>query len=99
MRTSADSESSDPSIVIGRMIDHIEFDDDFANARTRAPEAMANMTLGDSAVRTKRGVTVVGINRPKEDFSYAQPDTVVAIDDLLIIFGPFDLAERFAALT
>lgn len=86
-------------MVTGRMIDYIEFDDDFAIAKTRAPEAMANMTLGESAVRTKHGVTVVGIKRPKEDFTYARPDTVLASDDLLIISGPIDLVERFASLT
>lgn len=86
-------------MVTGRMIDYIEFDDDFAIAKTRAPAAMANMTLAETAVRSKYGVTVVGIKRPREDFTYAQPDTVLATDDLLIISGPIDLVERFASLT
>ena len=86
-------------MVTGRMIDYIEFDDDFAIAKTRAPAAMANMTLAETAVRSKYGVTVVGIKRPREDFTYAQPDTLLATDDLLIVSGPIDLVERFASLT
>ncbi|VXC55465.1 potassium channel family protein [Sphingomonas sp. AX6] len=86
-------------MVTGRMIDYIEFDDDFAIAKTRAPASMADMTLGDSAIRTNHGVTIVGIKRPREDFTYARPDTMLAADDLLIVSGRVDLVERFAALT
>lgn len=43
-------------MVTGRMIDYIEFDDDFAIAKTRAPVAMASMTLGESAIRSNHGV-------------------------------------------
>lgn len=86
-------------MVTGRMIDCIEFDDDFAIAKTRAPVAMANMTLGESAIRSNHGATIVGIKRPREDFTCARPDTMFAADDLLIVSGRVDLVERFAAPT
>ncbi|HTG39758.1 TrkA family potassium uptake protein [Sphingomonas sp.] len=86
-------------MVTGQMIDYIKFDDDFAIAKTRAPAAMAKLTLAESAIRTRHGVTIVGIKRPREDFTYARPDTVMAADDILIVSGRVDLVQRFAGLT
>ncbi len=86
-------------LVTGRMIDFIEFDDGFAIVKTRAPAEALDRTLADSALRTKYGVTVVGVKRPREDFTYARPETVLSDGDLLIVSGPTRLVERFAALT
>lgn len=85
-------------MVGGKMIDYIEFDDEFAIAETRAPASCSGMTLDASAIRTKHGVTIVGIKRPREDFTYAKPDTVIEKDDLLIVAGRIDLVEKFAAV-
>lgn len=86
-------------MVTGKMIDYIEFDDNFAIVKTCAPKEHVGMTLADSGVRTKFGVTVVGIKRPREDFTYATPETMVEKGDLLIVSGRTDLVERFAACT
>lgn len=86
-------------MVTGKMIDYMEFDDNFAIVKTRAPAQYAGLSLAQSDVRKKFGVTVVGIKRPKEDFTYARPETVVEKDDLLIVSGRIDLVERFAAIT
>lgn len=86
-------------MVTGKMIDYMEFDDDFAIVKTRAPEEIAGLTLEQSNVRKKYGVTIVGVKRPKQDFTYARPETVVERDDLLIVSGPIDRVERFAAIT
>jgi trk system potassium uptake protein TrkA len=85
-------------LVTGKMIDFIEFDDDFAIVKTRPPREALGKTLAQSALRTRHGITVVGVKRPREDFTYAKPDTVVVEGDLLIISGPTDKVERFAAL-
>jgi len=85
-------------LVTGKMIDFIEFDDDFAIVKTRPPREALGMTLARSALRTKYGVTVVGVKRRREDFSYATPDTEIAEGDLLIVSGPTDKVERFSAL-
>lgn len=86
-------------LVTGKMIDFMEFDDGFAIGKTRAPRQLVGLTLADSAARTRHGVTIVGIKRPREDFTYARPETVVAIGDLLIVAGQTRLVEAFAALT
>jgi trk system potassium uptake protein TrkA len=83
----------------GQMIDFIEFDDGFAIAKTSTPREAAGATLGDSGLRTKYGITVVGIKRPGTDFTYARPETTVERGDLLIVSGPTNLVEKFAALT
>lgn len=85
-------------LVTGQMIDFIEFDDGFAIVKTRAPKESYNKTLAESALRSKYGVTVVGVKRPRTDFTYARPETVIQPGDLLIVSGATDLVERFAAL-
>lgn len=86
-------------MVTGKMIDYIEFDDNFAIVKTRAPAELDGKTLADYGVRSRYGVTIVGIKRPKEDFTYARPETLVEKDDLLIVCGRIDLVETFAAVT
>jgi trk system potassium uptake protein len=86
-------------LVTGRMIDFIEFDDGFAIAKTSTPREAAGATLADSELRSKYGITVVGIKRPGTDFTYARPETMVERGDLLIVSGPTNLVEKFAALT
>ena len=84
-------------LVTGKMIDFIEFDDGFAIAKTRPPWEMVGKSLAVSAVRSKYGITVVGVKRPQTDFTYATPATVVEKGDLLIVSGQTKLVERFAA--
>ena len=84
-------------LVTGKMIDFIEFEDDFAIAKTRAPSETHGKPLSQSAVRTKHQVTVVGVKRRHQDFIYAKPDTVIQPGDLLIVAGPTRDIERFAA--
>lgn len=86
-------------LVTGKMIDFIAFDDDFAIVKTRPPREALGKTLAESALRSKHGVTVVGVKRPREDFTYAKPTTLVLERDLLIVSGPTATVERFAALT
>ena len=85
-------------LVTGQMIDFIEFDDGFAIVKTRAPKESFTRTLAESALRSKYGVTFVGVKRPRTDFTYARPETVIQPGDLLIVSGSTSLVERFAAL-
>ena len=83
-------------MVTSKIIDFIEFDDDFAIAKTRAPADVLNKTLAESALRRAYNVTVVGVKRPGEDFTYGQPDTMVRPGDLLIVAGPTRDVQAFA---
>jgi trk system potassium uptake protein len=86
-------------MVSGAMIDYIEFDDGFSIARTKCPQQAFGKTLAESALRTHYGITVVGVKRRGEDFTYARPETQVHPGDELIVSGPTAKVERFSALT
>jgi trk system potassium uptake protein len=85
-------------LVRGRMLDYIEFDDGYAIVKTRPPSSIHGMPLGESRVRSKYGVTIVGVKRAGEDFTHATPETVVRSHDLIIVSGPQDRVERFTDL-
>jgi trk system potassium uptake protein TrkA len=86
-------------LITGRLIDYIEFDDGFAIAKLRAPREAYGRTLSEVGLRSKYGVTVVGVKRPGQDFTYAQADTRIHPGDLLIVSGSTTLVERFARET
>lgn len=85
-------------LVRGRMLDYIEFEDDFAMVKTRPAADIVGLRLADSGVRTQYGVTVVAIKRPGEDFTYATSETVVHADDTIIVAGRTRQTERFSEL-
>ena len=83
-------------LVSGQLQDYIEFDDGFAIVKMRPPQEAIGFTLEQSAIRSKYGVTIVGVKSPGEDFTYAVPSTKVSAHDTLIVSGPTDLIERLA---
>ncbi len=83
-------------LITGRMMDFIEFDDGFGIAKIHAPPYTHNQSLAESHVRSRFGVTVVGVKRANEDFQHAQPETRVLPADLLIVSGPTRKIEEFA---
>ena len=85
-------------LVTGRMIDYIEFDDNFAMVKTAAPGEILDRPLSVSKVRARHGITVVAIKRPGEEFTYATPDTVVHRGDVVIVSGRINNVEAFANL-
>jgi trk system potassium uptake protein TrkA len=86
-------------LVTGHILNFIEFEDDYAIAKTRAPEETFDRTLADAALRSKYGITVVSIKRPGEDFTYATADTTVYAGDILIVAGKTSQVEAFANLS
>lgn len=84
-------------LVNGRLLDYMEFGDGFAIVKMTPPKETHSLTLGESCVRDKYGVTVVGLKRPGQEFKYADSATLVHEDDELIVSGHRDHIERFAA--
>lgn len=93
----ADAGRRTAHLVSGRLLDYMEFDDDFAIVKMHPPRETQGFTLAESDIRAKYGVTVVGVKTPGEDFSYATPETIVTARDTLIVAGHTQLIERFAA--
>jgi trk system potassium uptake protein len=86
-------------LIASQMLDFIEFDDGYAIAKVSAPEEAIGRTLGESRLRSKYGITVVGVKMTGADFTYAQADTTVYGGALLIVAGKTPDVERFAATT
>ncbi|MBX3093303.1 MAG: TrkA family potassium uptake protein [Cryobacterium sp.] len=84
-------------LVSGRMLDFIEFDDDFAMVKMYPPKSVRDMPLSESDIRRKYGVTVVGVKTPGQDFTYATAETVISNRDLIIVSGKSSAIEEFAA--
>lgn len=85
-------------LVSGRMLDFIRFDDDFALAKMYPPKFLRGVGLGQSGVRSKYNVTIVGVKSPGRPFRYAEANTVVTNHDLIIVSGTNSDIERFADL-
>jgi trk system potassium uptake protein TrkA len=85
-------------LVRGRMLDYIEFDDGYAIVKTLPPRSIFGLPLGESRVRSRYGVTIVGIKRAGEDFTHATAESVVEEGDLIIVSGPETGVERFSNL-
>ncbi len=86
-------------LVTSKLTEYMEFDDDFAIAQAQAPQEAIDRTLSESALRQKFKVTVVGLKRAGEDFTYGRPDTVVRQGDVLILAGKIHDIEAFAGRT
>lgn len=85
-------------LVRGRMLDYMEFDDGYAIVKTRPPGSMCGLSLGESTVRTRYGVTVVGVKREGQGFTHATAETMVNSGDLIIVSGTATEVEHFSAI-
>ncbi|WP_418287484.1 potassium channel family protein [Lentzea guizhouensis] len=85
--------------VTGRMLDYFEFEDDYALIKALPPEEVIGQPLGQSKLRSKYGVTVVGVKHLGDGFTHATADTVVNRGDVLIVAGKTKDVERLADLT
>jgi trk system potassium uptake protein len=86
-------------LVAGRMLDYIEFDDDFAMAKTTPPAALLGRPLKSTGIRSQHRVTVVAVKSPGRSFTYATPETVLRDGDLVIVSGTYHDVEHFTDLT
>lgn len=86
-------------LITGKVIDFIEFEDNFAIVKTAAPAEAIGLSLGQSALRSKYGVTIVGVKRKNEPFTYATAETMVEEGDFLIVAGQTRACEQFASRT
>lgn len=84
-------------MVAGRMIDFIELDDNFTIAKMRPPKEIRGFTIGESKVRERYGVNIIGVKAPGQPFEYASGDSRVGEDDLIIVSGNAGLLDSFAA--
>ncbi|WFP17963.1 potassium channel family protein [Citricoccus muralis] len=83
-------------LVSGRMLDFIDFNDGYAIVKMFPPADVVGKPLEDARIRTKFGVTVVGVKSPGEAFVNAQPDTIIGPKDVIIVSGRAEKIEKLA---
>ncbi len=86
-------------LITSKMIDFIKFEDGFAIAKVCVPREAVGKSLGEARLRSKYGVTVVGVKEHGKAFTNAVPETVVPEGALLVISGTVEQVQRFAAIT
>lgn len=86
-------------LIISKMLDFIEFDDEFAIAKVRVPGSLIGRPLRDIALAQRYGVMVLGTKSPGERFQYAYEDMVFEPNSTVIVEGSIDQVQRFAEMT
>lgn len=75
-------------LVGGQMLDYIELDKtDFVIAKMRPPRELLGFTLGESQVGARYGVHIIGCLRAGKPFRYANADTRIEREDVLVVSG------------
>jgi trk system potassium uptake protein TrkA len=85
-------------MVLGKMMDFIEFEDGFGIAKTKAPLRYHGKKLSDPVIQSRHNITIVGVKRQGGGFVFSAPDERIEKGDVLIVSGPTSDVDKFAAL-
>jgi trk system potassium uptake protein TrkA len=85
-------------LLTGEMLDYIEIDEAYVMAKIRPPRDIVDRPLGETKLRARHGVTIVAVKPEHGTFTYADRDTILHYGDIIMVAGPEDKVERFAAL-
>ncbi|MFB2580452.1 TrkA family potassium uptake protein [Herbiconiux sp. P15] len=84
-------------LVRGGMLDFLAVEKDFVMAKTTTPAEVVGHTLTSARIRDRFSVTVVAV-RQDERWTYATGDTVLLAGQPLLVLGPSEKTEKFAAM-
>jgi trk system potassium uptake protein TrkA len=86
-------------LVAGRLLDWVELDPQWVFAKTRPPQEIVGVPLGETGLRKKHRVTVVSVKpENKPSYTHADYDTVLTYGSVIVIAGRPDDVERFVDL-
>lgn len=85
-------------LVVGKMMDFIEFEDGFGIAKTRAPLRYHGKKLSDPMIQSRHNITIVGVKREGAGFVFSAAEQRIEKGDILIVSGPTTDVEKFASL-
>lgn len=83
-------------LVGGRMNEYIEFDSGYAITVVSAPADAIGRTLGELGLRSRFGVTVVGLEVPGQGVTHTTADTTITPGSRLVVAGTVSDVEGFA---
>lgn len=85
-------------LVRGKMLDYVEFEDDFAFVKTTPPHEVLGRPLSELDMGERFGVIIVAVRRKGQEFTHTTRDTVLEPGDIIIVAGRRENTERFAEL-
>jgi trk system potassium uptake protein len=97
VRPASDAGRRVAHLANGKLQDYIAFEDGYAIVKMSPPREAIGFTLAQSQIRSKYGVTVIGVKAPGEDFTHAVPETKVTAQHTLIVSGPGELLETLVS--
>ena len=83
-------------LVTGGLLEYVALDEDFALMEMAAPEAVVGIPLGDTDLRRTYKVTIVCHKPLGGSFTYADRETVLNPNDLVVVAGHRADLDRFA---
>jgi trk system potassium uptake protein TrkA len=83
-------------LVTGDVIEYVALDEDFVMVEMTAPRELTGVPLGESGLRAEYKVTVVCVKPAGQQFTYADRETVLRSNDLIVVAGFRDDVNRFA---
>jgi trk/ktr system potassium uptake protein len=86
-------------LALGRLIEYLPLDDDFALVETEVPHSLVGSTLAEAGIRARHGVTVVSVKPAGGGFTHALPETVLGEGDIVVAAGPPEAVQAFASLS
>lgn len=96
VRPEADMGTRVAHMLGGSVLEYLALDDDFVIAEMGVPRHLAGRSLGEAGLRAAFRVTVVCVKPAGSPFTYAERDTVLGADDLVVVAGHRQDVERFA---
>lgn len=83
-------------LVTGGLLEYVALDEDFALVEMVTPSSIVGIPLGDSNLRKQHRVTIVCVKPTNGGFTYADRDTVLEANDLIVVAGHRQHIEKFA---
>ncbi|MGH3630946.1 MAG: potassium channel family protein [Sciscionella sp.] len=84
--------------VRGAAMDYIEVDDNYVIVKMSPNALVVGNRLGDTHIRAEYGVTITAYKRGGSGWRNADLDTVLEVDDTILVAGPTAKAESFGQL-
>jgi trk system potassium uptake protein TrkA len=84
-------------LLTGQMLEYVALDENFVIVETIVPAEYVGRTLGTSDIRAKHRVTVVCIKPEGGSFTYAERDSALGANDLIVLAGHRDDVEKFTS--
>jgi trk system potassium uptake protein TrkA len=84
-------------LLTGEVIEYLSLDGDFVLIETVTPPWLVGQQLGETNLRRDFKVTVVCVKPESGAFTYAERDTVLGANDLVVVAGHRADIDRFAS--